>query len=271
MLRRFWLLGVRLDLSFKWVFKLFVAASTFLPKVTMRSYLLLSVLSVLSSSPTKKRYPKIIAFVLIFPWIAWIVVLCVVFMYTSRHRELIQLSPNGTFCVLRHHIVPKVTSASATIVSISIIIAEVIIGMRLYRYRAVIEIFSQALGMAIRVLIFTLAGIVSIAVSLVFVITRNRGVQFDVVLATLPLSTAIIFGSQMDLLRGLIFWKPAVGPGSASSGTSFEWITTAFLRTISIRRQVSGSRGSVPLPAELESSRSTANLTLSGEDRKSVV
>lgn len=56
--------------------------------------------------------------------------------------------------------------------------------MRLYRYRAVIEIFSQALGMAIRVLIFTLAGIVSIAVSLVFVITRNRGVQFDVVLAT---------------------------------------------------------------------------------------
>ena len=39
----------------------------------------------------------------------------------------------------------------------------VIIGMLLYRYRAMIEIFSQALGMAIRVLIFTLAGIISIA------------------------------------------------------------------------------------------------------------
>ncbi|KIK02750.1 hypothetical protein K443DRAFT_677338, partial [Laccaria amethystina LaAM-08-1] len=69
--------------------------------------------------------------------------------------------------------------------------------MLLYRYRVVIEIFSQALGMAIRVLTFTLTGILAIAVSLVFVITRSRGVQFDVVLATLLLSTAIIFGSQM--------------------------------------------------------------------------
>ena len=39
----------------------------------------------------------------------------------------------------------------------------VIIGTLLYRYRAVIEVFSQALGMAIRVLIFTLAGIIAIA------------------------------------------------------------------------------------------------------------
>lgn len=105
------------------------------------------------------------------------------------------------------------------------------------------------------------------SVSLVFVITRSRGVQFDVVLATLPLSTAIIFGSQMDLLcgRGLMFWKPAVG--SVSSGTRFASIATAFLRTISIRRRVSsGSRGTVPLPAELESSRSTESQTLSRDE-----
>ena len=59
--------------------------------------------------------------VLVFPWIVWTVVLCVVlmvsiltshssessssFQYASRHRETVRLSPNGTFCVLRHNIV----------------------------------------------------------------------------------------------------------------------------------------------------------------------
>ena len=59
--------------------------------------------------------------VLVFPWITWMVVLAVVlavsisnshssessssFQYASKHRETVQLSPNGTFCVLRHNIV----------------------------------------------------------------------------------------------------------------------------------------------------------------------
>ncbi|EDR06694.1 uncharacterized protein LACBIDRAFT_328614 [Laccaria bicolor S238N-H82] len=155
---------------------------TFLPKVTMRSYLLLSVLSVLSSSPTKKRYPKIIAFV-------------------EARSFLHQASFFGEFIIVSVHLATQ---------GIDSTLAQ----------RDLLRFEAPHCGAD-------------------FYVGWYRFHCFDVVLATRP--------------------------GSASSGTSFEWITTAFLRTISIRRQVSGSRGSVPLPAELESSRSTANLTLSGD------
>ncbi|KAF8908499.1 hypothetical protein CPB84DRAFT_1843402 [Gymnopilus junonius] len=166
--------------------------------------------------------------ILVLPWIMWIAILlglsiCFIARTTSGLIE------EWTYCVIGDYSIPKMTSISTTIASASIIAVEStcpefinhrptkivdlfanlkgFIALLLYRNRAIVNIFSQSLTMAIRILIFTILGFGAIAVGLIFTVTRTRGIQFDIIIAVLPPAAALIFGTQMDLLRGCVFWR----------------------------------------------------------------
>ncbi|KAG6909019.1 hypothetical protein DXG01_002405 [Tephrocybe rancida] len=61
--------------------------------------------------------------------------------------------------------------------------------------------------MAIRVAVFTILGIGAIAVALVYTVTNQRGIQFDLLIGAIPPGAAVIFGSQKDILQVWVFWK----------------------------------------------------------------
>jgi len=171
------------------------------------THLLLNVLSALAQLSKKKTYRTFINILVTLPWMVWVAVFVGVIVFGLSHERQVALSPNGTFCVIQDSSIPKVTAVSATIASTAIIGVEFAIAILLYRNRAIVNIFSQSLAMAVRILIFTILGFGALSVGLVFTITRTRGVQFDLIIAILPPAAALTFGTQLDLLRGWVFWK----------------------------------------------------------------
>jgi len=176
--------------------------------ISLVTHLLLNVLLALSRTPDKRRSSLTSAALVVVPWVIWAAVFVGVLLFGIHHSNLVKISPNGTFCILVHTTLPKLTSLWATIASTVLVSEEVVIAILLYKNR---EVFSGGLGrnktMAIRVGIFIMLGVGAIAVALVYTVTQKRGVQFDLLIAAIPSSAAVIFGSQKDILRVWVFWK----------------------------------------------------------------
>lgn len=196
--------------------------------ISLVTHLLLNVLLALSGTADKRRSSLTSAALIIVPWVIWAAVFIGVLLFGIHHSELVQISPNGTFCVLVHTTLPKLTSIWATIASTVLVSEEVVIAILLYRNR---EIFSSGLGqnktMAIRIGIFSMLGVGAIAVALVYTVTQRRGVQFDLLIAAIPPSAAVIFGTQKDILQVWVFWKKY--NHTASHGTERSAILTTIL------------------------------------------
>jgi len=175
--------------------------------ITLVTHLMINILMVLATSPDKIRSSLISVALVIFPWVIWMAVFVGVLFFGINHATLVQLSPNGTFCVLAESNLPKLTSIWATIACTVLVAEEVIIGILLYRHRDVFSGVSQSFTMAIRMGIFSILGLAGIGVALVYTITKHRGIQFDILIAAISPAAAIIFGSQKDILRVWIFWK----------------------------------------------------------------
>ncbi|PPQ76148.1 hypothetical protein CVT26_011798, partial [Gymnopilus dilepis] len=207
-------------------------------------HLMLNILSALSPSPQKKSYRTAINILLVLPWMMWIAIFVGVLVFALSHKEEVALSRNGTYCVIGDYSIPKMTSISTTIASTSIVGLEAFIALLLYRNRAIVNIFSQSLAMAVRILIFTVLGFGAIAVGLVFTITKTRGIQFDIIIAILPPSAAIIFGTQMDLLRGWVFWKKPAHPRPVMPDQTLLTLTTVD----SVTSQIEGAPAMANVP-----------------------
>ncbi|PPR05081.1 hypothetical protein CVT24_010268 [Panaeolus cyanescens] len=102
------------------------------------------------------------------------------------------------------HCRPRITAVSVTVLASTVLFTEVIIGVLLYRNGAIPDMLKRETTMSIRILVFTLLGGATFAVALVFSVTRTRGVEFDLVIAVLPPTSAIIFSTQSDLF--CVFW-----------------------------------------------------------------
>ncbi|KAG5636908.1 hypothetical protein H0H81_006443 [Sphagnurus paluster] len=61
--------------------------------------------------------------------------------------------------------------------------------------------------MAIRVAVFSVLGLGAIGVALAYTVTLDRGIEFDLTLAIIVPSAAIIFGSQRDIIQVWTFWQ----------------------------------------------------------------
>ncbi|KAF5383192.1 hypothetical protein D9615_004910 [Tricholomella constricta] len=124
--------------------------------------LMLNVLLALRTAD-KKRSSFTSAALVVIPWVMWAAVFVGVLVFGLRHSEFVQISPNGTFCILVNTALPKLTSVWATIASIVLVTEEVIVAVLLYRNREVFPGFGQSKTMAIRVGIFTAVGLGAIA------------------------------------------------------------------------------------------------------------
>ncbi|KAF9479873.1 hypothetical protein BDN70DRAFT_661831 [Pholiota conissans] len=177
-------------------------------------HLFFNVMGALSSTPKKNSHRTFLNVLVTLPWLVWTGIfigvlmvreICIPIIYystrslpqfTIMHESQVVMSPNFTYCVIEGSAIPKVTAVATTIGGTAIIVIEFMIGSVLYRNRAIANVFSQSLGMAIRILIFTVLGIGALSVGIVFTVTRTRGVQFDLIIAILPPAAALTFGTQ---------------------------------------------------------------------------
>ncbi|EKM78851.1 hypothetical protein AGABI1DRAFT_129130 [Agaricus bisporus var. burnettii JB137-S8] len=153
---------------------------------------------------------------IILPWLtlalnALHVALFVVF--SSEEIRSTQWSPGNPFCHIPHM---EPTIVSATLVILAAFIAlyfEVQSGMILYsnrlefrhlKYKAI----QGYLSLYIRSAILTIGMIIAIAISVYSVSGNKSGLgSWSLALPFMPMFVAIVFGSQMDIIRAWLFWR----------------------------------------------------------------
>ncbi|KAF9458168.1 hypothetical protein BDZ94DRAFT_144804 [Collybia nuda] len=74
--------------------------------------------------------------------------------------------------------------------------------------------------MATRIGIFTVALSIAIVICVLYSLFPMIGGSLDVLFSIIPVSAAVIFGTQRDLLQIWLFWKPRGKPTEMSVTTS---------------------------------------------------
>jgi len=88
-----------------------------------------------------------------------------------------------------------------------IVVIEGEIAFKLHRYGKLIFGSGESITMVIRVLVFSSLGVLSLVMAVAWVIAYSHDQAFDIILALLPVSAFLVFGSQMDLVRVWMFWR----------------------------------------------------------------
>ncbi|KAF7318369.1 hypothetical protein HMN09_00345700 [Mycena chlorophos] len=158
----------------------------------------------------KVKYERICTIcILILPYFVLFGMVVASWITGINNPSRVQLIGSGMYC----HIGPSAIlgKASAALVALTLIptlALEIAICIALRRNWAAFKKMKHSLSITIRVLIFTLFGILAISLSAVFVFSNSHGAAINVVIATLPVIAVIIFASQKDILLVWMFWRP---------------------------------------------------------------
>lgn len=141
------------------------------------------------------------------PYWLWMIMFAATLAYGLLHPSDVMRSLNWNYCDLRTVTPSKAASLICVITTVLSILIQIFIVRLLIKNRTIIAGSVHSLAMAFRVMLFTFLGTVGFMVSVVYVVTWKRGAEFDIVLAIIPVSALLIFGTQMDLLRAWMFWN----------------------------------------------------------------
>lgn len=142
---------------------------------------------------------------IMFPWMISIAIFLGHLVFGLQHPDFVALSPQGTFCTLINVDFIRIAPITATVASGLILTIEGIIAFQIFRHRSVISKLAKLTGMVIRAGVFTVVGIATLCLSVLYSITQQRNAQFDVGISLVIVFAAIIYGSHHDLL-GLLFY-----------------------------------------------------------------
>ncbi|KAJ7474429.1 hypothetical protein B0H11DRAFT_2182674 [Mycena galericulata] len=121
---------------------------------------------------------------------------------------LVQIIGSGMYC----HIGPIATlgRVSAALVALTLLptlTLEIMICIALRRNWATFKTMKNSLSIILRVMIFTVFGMLAITLSGVFVFSDNHGAGLNIVFATMPVVAVLVFSTQRDIINVWMFWK----------------------------------------------------------------
>ncbi|KAJ2914168.1 hypothetical protein MD484_g6229, partial [Candolleomyces efflorescens] len=105
---------------------------------------------------------------------------------------------------------PPLVQMSFTVVimiSVAIVHIQAYLGYWIYRNRDICLDNRHLFATAIRAIVFTTLGLLSLIIALVYSSRPTHELGFDLVLSTFPVLALLIFGTQPDLLEVWAFWK----------------------------------------------------------------
>ncbi|KAJ6572299.1 hypothetical protein B0H19DRAFT_1133246 [Mycena capillaripes] len=126
-----------------------------------------------------------------------------------RNPDIVQVIGSGMYC----HLGPsgtlgKVSAAVVALMLLPTLALEILICISLRRNWGTFKRMKNSLSIIIRVIIFTMFGILAITLSGIFVFTENHGAALNIVFATMPVTAVIVFSTQRDIISVWMFWKP---------------------------------------------------------------
>jgi len=126
-----------------------------------------------------------------------------------RNPGIVEIIGSGMYC----HLGPsgtlgKVSAAVVALMLLPTLALEIMICIALRRNWGTFKRMKNSLSIIIRVIIFTMFGILAITLSGIFVFTENHGAALNIVFATMPVTAVIVFSTQRDIISVWMFWKP---------------------------------------------------------------
>ncbi|KAF8189774.1 hypothetical protein K438DRAFT_930773 [Mycena galopus ATCC 62051] len=134
------------------------------------------------------------------------------------HPSLVRRSDSddgtASYCIMNTTLLQRVSGIVVVIIMVLCLVVEVVIFRHLRRAWETLQKDNRSsVSTIVRVLAFTLVGMLSIILSLIFSVTPNyHNTAFNIVIAMIPVFSVIIFGTQKDLIT-------AWGSGFQNPGT----------------------------------------------------
>ncbi|KAJ7886356.1 hypothetical protein B0H13DRAFT_2044289 [Mycena leptocephala] len=123
---------------------------------------------------------------------------------------------DGAYCGLATNMPQRVSGIVVAIIMILCLGVEVIIFRHLWRTWATLKRDNRSsVSIMVRVLAFTLVGMLSIILSVIFLaLPYDQDTAFNIVIAMVPVSSVVIFGTQKDIFAawGSGFREPRTHP-----------------------------------------------------------
>ncbi|KAJ7638343.1 hypothetical protein FB45DRAFT_902552 [Roridomyces roridus] len=154
----------------------------------------------------RRRYGVTLT-LMITPYVLWLGLFIGFLVYGLQNPATVKMGPNGTYCDLSTVTPSRISGMIVVLSMLPLIVIQGYIGSRLVRNRNFLRDF-KLVQMATRVMIFSLLGVLGMGVGFAYVIFSEQGPVFDIILAALPASGVLIFGTQMDLVNVWLFRHP---------------------------------------------------------------
>jgi len=126
-----------------------------------------------------------------------------------RNTNFVQVIGSGMYCHLDHSgTLGKVSAAVVALTLLPTLALEISICVALRRNWGTFKRMKHSLSIILRVIIFTMFGILAITLSGIFVFSDNHGAALNIVFATMPVTAVIVFSTQKDIMGVWMFWTP---------------------------------------------------------------
>ncbi|KAJ4466006.1 hypothetical protein J3R30DRAFT_3720873 [Lentinula aciculospora] len=151
--------------------------------------------------------------VLILPYILFIGISAEALAFGLTHPDSVRVTGSGMYCNSGLTIPGRISAGVVAVVLLPVVIIEIFIVTSLRKYWSIFKNpdTSQSrinmLSMMIRVLLFSVFGILALGLSVFFFFTIHHGAALNIVIAFIPVMAVFTFASQKDLLDVWMFWK----------------------------------------------------------------
>jgi len=133
------------------------------------------------------------------PYMFWLVIILNSVIMGLINRGRVRRANSGLYCVIDNGIPGKINTVLCVLAMIATLGIEASIGIKARRHMRSVGSAQLPIGMLVRVVLFTAAGVVAIAMSFIFV-TRVFSPLPNIFIALMPIAAVLIFGTQADIL-----------------------------------------------------------------------
>ncbi|KAL4263146.1 hypothetical protein AB1N83_004894 [Pleurotus pulmonarius] len=143
-----------------------------------------------------------------FPYIATIAIFLGFLVFAIQHPQTVERDNTGVYCKIVFDGIPsKITAGISAVLMFVSVVFEVIVARTLTRHWKLLCHSGMPCSFVIRVLVFSAVGGLVLVLTMVYVVSDGGGTTADFIMASLPLTSSLIFGTQEDLIRVWTFWR----------------------------------------------------------------
>ncbi|KAJ3880239.1 hypothetical protein F5051DRAFT_170474 [Lentinula edodes] len=150
--------------------------------------------------------------VLILPYMLFLGISTEALVFGLMYPDSVRVTGSGMYCNSGLAIPGRISAGVVAVVLVPVVVIEILIIASLRKFWSVFKSPGTSpsintLSMIIRVLLFSIFGILALGLSLFFFFTIHHGAALNIVIAFIPIMAVFTFASQKDLLEVWMFRK----------------------------------------------------------------